>query len=200
MTQQSRKLMALAAFLALASEHASAFTPAALSQQQRFSVANSPLFAASDNVSVDYDAAAKLAYDEWRNLYGKGDFDAKKFQAFKTNYEALTIVNVKAAKKAREEGTQDVQKLELNEFADMTVEEYQNMQSGSVAASASGSTATTDAATTTAAAAATTTTTSPLQAAMDALNAQNAAADAISEAAAALAQEEEVGTFVGFEL
>jgi hypothetical protein len=193
MTQQSRKLMALAAFLALASEHASAFTPAALSQQQRFSVANSPLFAASDNVSVDYDAAAKLAYDEWRNLYGKGDFDAKKFQAFKTNYEALTIVNVKAAKKAREEGTQDVQKLELNEFADMTVEEYQNMQSGSVAASVSGSTATT-------AAAAATTTTSPLQAAMDALNAQNAAADAISEAAAALAQEEEVGTFVGFEL
>lgn len=174
--------MAFAAFLALASEHASAFTPATLSQQ-RFRVANSPnvppLFAASDDVSVDYDAAAKLAYDEWRNLYGKGDFDSNKFQAFKTNYEALTIVNVKAAKKAREEGTQDVQKLELNEFADLTVEEYQKMQSGESVAS---SEAATPAATS-----------SPIQAAMDALNAQNAASDAIGEAAAALAQEEEVG-------
>jgi Cathepsin propeptide inhibitor domain (I29). len=178
--------MALAAFLALASEHASAFTPATLSQQ-RFRVANSPnarpLFAASDDVSVDYDAAAKLAYDEWRNLYGKGDFDSNKFQAFKANYEALTIVNVKAAKKAREEGTQDVQKLELNEFADMSVEEYQKMQSGESVASS-------EAVPPSAPAAAST---SPIQAAMDALNAQNAAADAIGEAAAALAQEEEVG-------
>lgn len=128
MLQQSHKFLALAALLALASENASAFTPSTLSSQR---VAFSPLSASVANdvdVSIDYDSAAKLAYDQWRDLNEKGNFDADKFEAFKSNYVALTVANVKAAKKARDEGTDDVQKLELNEFADMTVAEYQAMQ------------------------------------------------------------------------
>ena len=126
MAWQNSKLLALGALAALASKHVSAFTPFSLSNQR---VSYSTL-SASDDVSIDYDAAAKLAYNEWRDMNGKGDFDASKFDAFKGNYEALTIANVKAAKKAREEGTDSVQKLELNEFADMTVAQFQAMQGG----------------------------------------------------------------------
>jgi len=103
MPQQSRKLLALAALLALASKNASAFTPSTLSTQ-RAEFAISPLGAASDDVSIDYDSAAKLAYDGWRSTFSKGDFTEEKFEPFKGNYEALTIANVKAAKSARDEG------------------------------------------------------------------------------------------------
>jgi hypothetical protein len=129
MPQQSRKLLALAALLALASKNVSAFTPSTLSTQ-RNGFAISPLSAASDDVSIDYDSAAKLAYDGWRNNFSKGDFNEDKYESFKGNYEALTIANVKAAKMARDQGGEAEQKLELNEYADMTVAEYQAMQAG----------------------------------------------------------------------
>lgn len=175
MPQQSRKLLALAAFLALASENVSAFTPNSLNNNRAFPTA---LSAAGDDVSIDYDAAAKLAYDEWRNTFSKGDFSEDKFKAFKGNYEALTIANVKDAKKARETGTEASQKLELNEYADMTVQEFQKMQAGDVAEESADEPA------------------SPIKAAVDALEAQNVASSTLSEAAEALAKEEEVCIYV----
>jgi hypothetical protein len=133
MIYKSHNFLALAALLALASENASAFTPSTLSSERR---AFSPLFAAAveNDVSIDYDSAAKLAYDEWRNLNSKGNFDDAKFEAFKANYVALTVANVKASKKAREDGAEIAQKLELNEFADMTVAEFQSMQGDTASA------------------------------------------------------------------
>ena len=176
MPQQSRKLLALAALLVLASENVSAFTPSTLSTQ-RTGFAFSTLSAASDDVSIDYDSAAKLAYDDWRTTFGKGDFTESKFASFKSNYVSLTVANVKAAKKAREEGGEAVEKLELNDFADMTVAEYQAMQDGGSDESTQEDSSAP---------------VSPLQVAMDAMEAQEAAADAIGEAAAAIAEEEQV--------
>ena len=77
-----------------------------------------------EDVSIPYDAAARLAYDEWRKKYNKGDFDENRFQNFKANYEAITVSNVIAKKKAREEGNTDPSLLMLNEYGDFTVEEY----------------------------------------------------------------------------
>ncbi len=131
MLYKSQKFLALAALLALASENAYAFTPSTLSNQRfahsKFSVA---AVGGDVDVSIDYDSAAKLAYDQWRSQNGKGDYDDAKFEAFKANYVALTVANVKAAKKARDEGSELAQKLELNEYADMTVAEFQAMQGG----------------------------------------------------------------------
>ena len=135
--------MALTALVVLSGRHALAFTPATLHAPA--GVATSRLSSTSlasesavdTDVSIEYDAAAKLAYDKWRGDFGKGDFDESRFDTFKANYEALTIANVVAAKKAREEGTtEDIQKLELNQFADMTAEEYMAANDGGEAAAA----------------------------------------------------------------
>ena len=83
----------------------------------------------SADVSVPYDAAARLAYDEWRATYNKGDFDAARFESFKSNYQILTVTNIAAAKKAKDAGEEAPKKLDLNEFADMTFEEYEAMNS-----------------------------------------------------------------------
>jgi hypothetical protein len=52
----------------------------------------------SVDVSVPYDSAALLAYDEWREKYNKGSFEASKFNMFKQNYYTVTIANVVAKK------------------------------------------------------------------------------------------------------
>lgn len=164
MAVKSHKVLAVAALATIASQNASAFTPYFLGR-----ASNTRLFNSVSDVSIDYDAAAKLAYDQWRALNGKGDFDQEKYNVFKANYEAITIANVKAAKKARDEGmsTDDIERLELNEYADMTAEDYMAMQGGDEPVSA-------------------------LDAAMDALAAQDAASGAIVDAAVALADEEQV--------
>ena len=156
-----------------------------------------------NDISIPYDAAARLAYDGWCQTYGK-PFDAKRYETFKANYEALTIANVKAAKEARDAGlAEPPKKLDLNEYADMTAEEYMAMQSGggggaSASASASGT--------------GTTTAVAPASApkekksetekvassgdvlgqAVEAAELQNDASAALAEAADALAEEEEV--------
>lgn len=136
------------------------------------------------DVSIPYDAAARLAYDEWRAQFNKGDFDPKRFESFKTNYETITVANVVAKKKAREEGTVSLSLMALNEFGDLSEEEYQK-------------------ATTTAAAAATTEQSTPptvtttgdvLSKAVEAAELQNQASNALGEAADALAEEEQVRT------
>jgi len=83
------------------------------------------------DISVPYDAAARLQYDNWRATYSKGDFDVDRYKSFKSNYEALTIANVIAAKKGREDGVaaEEVKKLTLNAFADMTMDEYEKKNS-----------------------------------------------------------------------
>ncbi len=86
----------------------------------------------SIDVSVPYDAAARLAYDEWRETYNKGDFDPARFESFKNNYQILTVTNISNAKKAKDAGEEVPKKLDLNEFADMSFEEYEAMNSGEV--------------------------------------------------------------------
>ena len=163
----------LPALIALAGHHAHAFTPAALGR-----TGNVPRFSmvASDvDVSVEYDAAARLAYNEWCAKFGKESSESK-FEAFKANYEALTVANVSAAKKARDNGTDRPKDLELNEFGDMTEEEYLMMQSGGSASSEKGA----------------------LETVMEASAAQSEASSALYEAASALAKEEEVRLYLQF--
>jgi len=178
----SHKLLALTALLALSAQNASAFVPNNMARVT--GTASTSLFAESSDVSIDYDAAAKLAYDQWRVDYKKGDFDSDKFSTFKANYAAITIANVKAAKKAREEGG-DVEKLELNDFADMTAEEYMAMNGGGEAAAAPVEEKVE------AKAEAETKPKTVMETAMDQMAAQDVAASAISEAADAIAEEEQ---------
>ena len=86
--------------------------------------------ATDTDVSVPYDAAARLAYDQWRAEYNKGDFDTARYETFKTNYETITVANVSAKKKAREEGTVSLSLLTLNEFGDVSEEEFLQKQKG----------------------------------------------------------------------
>lgn len=60
--------------------------------------------ASTDDLSIPYDAAARLAYDAWRAEFNKGDFDASKYETFKTNYETVTVANVSEKKKAQDTG------------------------------------------------------------------------------------------------
>ena len=111
-------------------------------------------------------AAARLAYDEWRQEYKDGaPFDAKRYPAFKQNYEAITIANVSAKKRARETG-EEPRLMSMNEYGDCTAEEYQAAQ----ASKSSG----------------------VLDKAVEAVESQSAASTALGDAAAALAEEEEV--------
>lgn len=59
----------------------------------------------TSDVSIPYDAAARLEYDKWRAKYGKGAFDAEKYAKFKARYEAVTSTNMAAKKVARDTGT-----------------------------------------------------------------------------------------------
>ena len=63
-----------------------------------------PSLLASSDVSIPYDAVARLSYDEWRATHNKGGFDEAKFQKFKANYDAITSANMAAKKKARDSG------------------------------------------------------------------------------------------------
>ena len=82
----------LPALLALAARNADAFAPISLAPNGRqTNVARFSMVAPSDvnvDVSVDYDAAAKLAYSDWCEKYGK-DASDEKFATFKANYELV---------------------------------------------------------------------------------------------------------------
>lgn len=160
---------AVAAWLAL-SGSASAFTttPATTSSFSRvgtatFATANE----AAVDVSIPYDAAARLAYDDWRKEYNKGAFDAKRYEAFRANYNAITIANVSAKKKARDTGDEP-RLMSMNEYGDCTAEEYQAAQEKQKEG--------------------------VLDKAVEAVESQSAASTALGDAAAALAEEEEVST------
>lgn len=126
----------------------------------------------SVDLSIPYDAAARLAYDEWRTTYGKGDFDPTRYENFKNNYETITVANIVAKKKARDEGGSEPTLLTLNEYGDYTEEEYVKiMQSGG---------------------ASTTGKSDVLSKAMEAAESQAEASSALGEAANALAEDEQV--------
>ena len=54
------------------------------------------------DLSIPYDAAARLAYDEWRVTHGREEFDDAEYQKFKVLYEEKTVADVVAKKKTRE--------------------------------------------------------------------------------------------------
>jgi hypothetical protein len=142
--------------------------------------------AAGTDVSVPYDAAARLAYDEWRSQFQKGDFEAKRFEIFKKNYETVTVANVIAKKKARDTGTVSLALLTLNEFGDVSEKEYlQGMQSLPPPTTST---------------AVPTTTGDVLSQAVEAAMLQSEASSALGEAADALAEEEEVRTTKSYHL
>jgi hypothetical protein len=122
------------------------------------------------DLSIPYDAAARLAYDAWRKEYDKGGFDEARYQNFKANYEAITVANIKSKRAAKEKGQDVPEKLTLNEYGDCSAEEYEDMQSSSQPTS----------------------TGDILGKAVESASAQSTASSAIKEAADALAEEEEV--------
>ena len=54
------------------------------------------------DLSIPYDAAARLAYDQWRTFNEMGDFDDDSYKSFKSKYETMTVANVIAKKMERE--------------------------------------------------------------------------------------------------
>ena len=132
---------------------------------------SSLLSSTDDDVSIPYDAAARLAYDDWRKEFKKGEFNAKRYEQFKSNYEALTAANMAAKKQARDQGTGTVDLLTLNEYGDFSAEEYEAMLSGGDAKSGG---------------------TDIIGKAMEAVESQAEASNALAEASEALAEEEEV--------
>jgi hypothetical protein len=79
------------------------------------------------------DDAIRFAYDEWRLIYGKGDFDRYRFENFKTNYKTLTMANIQARDKALKQGQPTPQWMSLNEYGDYSVAEYEAMLQGRLA-------------------------------------------------------------------
>ena len=152
-----------------------------------------------NDTTVPYDAAARLAYTEWTRAYNK-PYDADRYETFRANYEAITVANVRAARAARDDGSDEApKKLDLNEFADMTAEEYMAMQKTGGSTMSLG----TEAAETTAAEAKEeeaeadpTSTGDVLGKAVEVAAMQEDASSALAEAADALAEEEEVRSFV----
>jgi hypothetical protein len=127
--------------------------------------------AVDSDVSIPYDAAASLEYENWCKQNGKF-VDAARYEIFKENYEAITVMNVAAKKKARDTGDDNPSVLALNEYADCTAEEYEAALSGGEEASSTGNV---------------------LGKAVEAAESQMAASSALQEAADALAEEEQVG-------
>lgn len=123
------------------------------------------------DISIPYDAAARMAYDEWRQNFNKGNFDGKRYEQFKNNYEALTAANMGAKKRARDDGTGTVDLLTLNEFGDYSAEEYEALQANDSDPSSADS--------------------NIMGRAMEAVESQAEASNALGEAADALAEEEE---------
>ena len=130
--------------------------------------------AVDSDVSIPYDSAARLAYDQWRAQYNKGNFDASRYQNFKNNYEAITVANVVAKKRARDEGTVSISLMTLNEFGDLSEVEYKIATQASSSSSLPTSTG------------------DVLSKALEAAELQVQASTALGEAADALAEEEQV--------
>jgi hypothetical protein len=124
----------------------------------------------SSDISIPYDAAARLAYDSWRAQYDKGEYDPNRYLNFKNNYETIVVANVIAKKRAREDGTVSLSLMTLNEFGDLSESEYKLAVQSSTPTS----------------------TGEVLSKALEAAELQVQASTALGEAADALAEEEQV--------
>lgn len=173
--------------LVLSITRITAFVPFAPQQQYHHQERCFALFSSDPNndVSIPYDAAARLAYDSWLQEFNKGEFNPNRYPQFKENYEALTAANMAAKKKARDEGTGTVDLLTLNEFGDFSAEEYEAMQRGE----------TVDTSASAAPAAPASAGSDIMGKAMESIESQAEASNALEEAAEALADEEEVSLF-----
>ena len=160
---------------ALAGQHADAFTPSSFQRRPNIMMR---MASPGDDVSIPYDAAARLAYDEWRAQYKKGNFDDDRYASFKANYEAITVANISAKKLARDASEDLPRMLTLNQFGDYTSEEYEAMQPAEEVAEEVVQPDPSD--------------NNILGKAFDAMQSQAGAADALAEAADALDEEEEV--------
>ena len=181
----TRRILVLSALSVLAGYHATAFTPASL-QTNRFTQKRLSLATDADSaidVSIPYDAAARLEYDKWRSNFDKGDFDEDKFTAFKVNYEMITVANVVAAKEARETGSSP-KKFTLNQFADMTEEAYTAMMAEKDAPSADSDSNEEKSESV-----------DIMNASLNVASSQNEASAALEEASAALDEEEQVSLY-----
>lgn len=175
----------LVALALLASQHADAFVPASFQTATR--QAQPHFMAAGDDVTIPYDAAARLAYDEWRGVFDKGDFNDDRYPKFKANYEAITVANIKAKKAAKESGEDSPRMLTLNEFGDMSATEYNEMQAGGSPAPAPAESAPEEEEEDSGGGGG-----GILGKAVEAAQSQAAAGSALADAADALAEEEEV--------
>ena len=89
----------------------------------------------SVDVSIPYDAACRLAYDEWKVKHRKAAprqddplTAEERYQQFRVSYERVTVANVAAKKKVRDAGgfeeARSLNCVELDEYADLTDLEY----------------------------------------------------------------------------
>ena len=89
----------------------------------------------SVDVSVPYDAACRMAYEEWKAKFGKTEpreddplSAEERFQQFRISYERVTVANIAAKKKVRDAGgfeeARTLKTVELDVYSDLTDLEY----------------------------------------------------------------------------
>ena len=66
-------------------------------------------------------------YEEWRIEYSKGEFNNLRYQNFRSNYIKLMTANAAELTVARDMGYPDPVPLTLNEYGDLSPEEFSNM-------------------------------------------------------------------------
>jgi len=76
------------------------------------------------------DRQVRFAYDEWRLVYDKGDYNADRFKNFQQNFKTLVVSNLEARAKAAKDGRPSPQWMSLNEYGDYSLDEYQSMMRG----------------------------------------------------------------------
>ena len=72
----------------------------------------------------------RKAYDDWREEFGKGDFDPVRYESFKKNFITLMQANAAASNSARLQGEAEPELQKLNEYGDCTLEEYEAIVNG----------------------------------------------------------------------
>ncbi|GKY99254.1 hypothetical protein MPSEU_000880700 [Mayamaea pseudoterrestris] len=138
----------------------------------RLSVVDESSSSVGMDVSIPYDAPARLAYKEWCSKFNQTP-DESRYQNFRNNYETITVANISAKKQARDKNDSPGPELTLNEYGDCTEAEYQELMSSKSQG-----------------------TTKPMSTgdvlgkAVEAAQSQSAASEALAEAADALAEEE----------
>jgi hypothetical protein len=80
-----------------------------------------------DTASYFNDDMLKSAYDKWRVKYTR-DFDPVGFENFKSNYLTIMDANIAAEQEALEAGKGSPTWITLNEYGDLSLDEYKVLQ------------------------------------------------------------------------